>query len=123
MDLITAAVSVGFFTEKTLFSLPASRISIKTGVPTLPLGVYVPPESLRTFKAKIEDRISYSRWQMGGTCFIRIGQPMQMNWPGKKYGNLRQLTEQIMTQINELVYQAKCDANEEDKPVVSSLRS
>jgi len=100
----------------------AAMLAVKTGAPMLPLGVYVPPESLRTFKANIEDRISYSRWQMGGTCFIRIGQPMQMKWPGKKYGNLRQLTDQIMIQINELVSQAKFDADDEGKPVVSSVR-
>jgi 1-acyl-sn-glycerol-3-phosphate acyltransferase len=91
----------------------AAMLAAKTNVPILPLGFYVPPDALRVIEKKIEDRIAYARWQLGGSCFIRVGQPLQVSpyrQLGKPSGTLREFTEQIMAHIGDLVEQAKKDA-------------
>ncbi|MFC1997199.1 lysophospholipid acyltransferase family protein [Chloroflexota bacterium] len=96
--------------------LGAARLAVETGVPLLPLGFFVPSDALRSFSKNIheEDRISTSRWQWGGNCFIRIGKPFQ---PGDNHqagdveNYLCDLTENIMAKIAGLVDLARGDSN------------
>ena len=93
----------------------AAMLAAKTDVPILPLGFYVPPDALRVIEKKIEDRIASARMQLGGSCFIRVGQPLQISpfrqleAPG---GSLREFTDQLMAYIGDLVEQAKKDAGD-----------
>ena len=96
--------------------LGAARLAVETGVPLLPLGFFVPSDALRSFSKNIqeEDRISTSRWQWGGDCFIRIGSPFRLGINHQvvdveKY--LSDLTENIMVNISGLVDLARRDAN------------
>ena len=93
----------------------AAKLAAQTDVPILPLGFYVPPGALRVFKRRIDNRAASSRWQLGGSCFIRVGQPVQIRptrQPSKHFENLEYFTVQIMSKIGELVYQAKQDAGD-----------
>ncbi len=94
----------------------AARLAVETGVPLLPLGFFVPSDSLRSFSKNIQDenRISTSRWQWGGDCFIRVGKPLQRTQDhlhDDLDSCLLQLTERIMAQINAQVELARQDAN------------
>jgi 1-acyl-sn-glycerol-3-phosphate acyltransferase len=94
----------------------AARLAFETGVPLLPLGFYVPPDSLRSFSKNIreERRISTARWQWGGNCFIQIGKPLhtatdRISSDIEEY--LHQLTESIMENIAGLVDLARTHSN------------
>jgi len=96
--------------------LGAARLAVETGIHLLPLGFFVPLDALRSFSKNIQDenRISTSRWQWGGDCFIRIGNPLQLTpdpLPKNPETNLLQLTNMIMGQIDALVDMAKLDAD------------
>ena len=96
--------------------LGAARLAIETGLPLLPLGFFVPRDALRSFSKNIqqEDRVSTSRWQWGGDCFIRIGKPFYLDNninDGDLENYLSFLTENIMAQIAGLVDLARGDAN------------
>ena len=96
--------------------LGAARLATETGIPLLPLGFFVPRDALRSFSKNIreEDRISTSRWQWGGDCFVRIGRPFQFTNDlivGDLENYLSKLTEHIMAQIAGLVDLARGDAN------------
>jgi len=93
----------------------AAMLAVQTGLPLLPLGFYVPPDALRVINGYIENRATSARWQIGGNCFIRVGQSVQLKrnmQSGKRSGNLRDYTQQIMVSIGELVDQARRDAGE-----------
>jgi len=93
----------------------AVRLAIQSKVPILPLGFYVPPEVLRVFNITFENRPASSRWQFGGSCFIRVGQPLQItasSSTSKLTGILQEYTDQIMASVGKLVDQAKLDAEE-----------
>ena len=94
----------------------AARLALDTGVPLLPLGFFVPSDALRSFSKKIQDenRISTSRWQWGGDCFVRVGKPFQHSQDllhDDLDSSLLQLTERIMAQIVAQVELARQDAN------------
>ena len=93
----------------------AALLAAQTEAPILPLGFYVPPEALRVFKRNIEKRTSSSRWQFGGSCFIRVGKPLQIphtKKTGEHSDALQEFTELIMESIGKLVILAKQDARE-----------
>jgi 1-acyl-sn-glycerol-3-phosphate acyltransferase len=94
----------------------AVRLSLETGVPILPLGFFVPQDALRSFSRNIqeENRISTSRWQWGGDCFIRVGHPLDFSQNFKNVdmeSQLKPFTEMIMGKIASLVDLAKLDAS------------
>ena len=94
----------------------AARLAVATGFPVLPLGFFVPADALRSFSKNIreEARVSTSRWQWGGDCFIRVGKPFHLV-ADQQINDfeiyLRTLTENIMAQIAGLVDLARVDAN------------
>lgn len=93
----------------------AAMLAVQTGLPLLLLGFYVPPDALQVINGYIENRATSAHWQIGGNCFIRVGNSMQLKGDmqsGKRSGNLREYTQQIMANIGELVNQAKHDAGE-----------
>jgi len=87
----------------------AVRLALETGAPLIPLGFYVPPGSARTIRWRLFGREVVGRWQLGGRCFIRVGEPW---WPSlvaeadQGYQAVRDLTEKLMAQIADLSQQA-----------------
>lgn len=82
----------------------AVRLAIITGVPIIPISFYVPGKHIRTLKFSWFGKPKISRWQIRGKCYVSIGKPW---YPAKSMKNrpnskqIRQLTHQLMTRIEE----------------------
>jgi len=87
----------------------AALLAAQSNAPLVPIGFYVPDQYTRMLKGKYQNRASYARFQFGGTCYVHVGKPMEIlrNRAEIHYYGLRQATEDIMMQINELVNQAQ----------------
>ena len=90
----------------------AALLAMESGAPIVPFGFYVPDEYARPMKGHFHGRETFARWQFGGQCFVQIGEPWQplMEEMDKGYRNLRLMTQQLMTQVMDLVEQAKLEA-------------
>ena len=117
-EKLTDGHAVAIFPEGRLspaegFRRPASgaaRLALETGAPLVPIGFFVPPKFTRSFRGDFFDRGAVGRIQMGGQCFVQIGDPWRMNVARKvdqSYRNLRELTENLMDRIAALVQQAQ----------------
>ncbi len=84
----------------------AAILAAQTNFPLVPLGFFVPDKFTRLIKSKYQDRPAFGSFQLGGPCFIQVGEPWQVasrGQMGTNYHSLRETTEQIMGYIAELI--------------------
>ena len=87
----------------------AALLAIETGVPLVPVGFYVEPKFIKEIKGRFHDRNTVGWWQFGGHCVVNIGEPWQLMVQEKtdrSYRYLRDLTDKLMNNVQELVNQA-----------------
>jgi 1-acyl-sn-glycerol-3-phosphate acyltransferase len=78
------------------------RMSLKTRIPIIPVGFYVPPQFLNHIVRMKKGRKSQGHWQTHGHCYAHVGHP----WlPCEEFDSevdhesLTQLTEKLMRKI------------------------
>ncbi len=87
----------------------AALLAMETGVPLVPVGFYVEPKFVKEIKGHFHDRDTVGWWQFGGQCVVNIGEPWQLAVQDKtdrSYRYLRDLTDKLMNNVQELVNQA-----------------
>jgi 1-acyl-sn-glycerol-3-phosphate acyltransferase len=87
----------------------AALLAMETGVPLVPVGFYVEPKFVKEIKGHFHDRDTVGWWQFGGHCVVNIGEPWQLAVQEKTdriYRYLRDLTDKLMNNVQELVNQA-----------------
>jgi 1-acyl-sn-glycerol-3-phosphate acyltransferase len=92
----------------------AAVLALQSGAPLLPVGIYVPPNFLRAFKGKYDKREAFGRWQFGGSCYVRIGEPLlptEYTGGEEDLQPVQEMTTQMMERISVLVHQAMEEAN------------
>ena len=92
----------------------AAILALETGVPLVPVGFYVEPQFIREIKGHFHDRDTVGWWQFGGNCMVNIGEPLQLAVQEKtdrSYRYLRELTDKLMNNVQELVNQASKSFN------------
>jgi len=88
----------------------AVRMSLISGAPIIPVGIYVPEHYLHTRYIHYDGRVDKRRYQIGGCCYIRFGEPW---YPGREVGpqgqiyNPRELTSKLMEKIDTLTNKAR----------------
>ncbi len=100
----------------------AVRLSLASGIPIIPLGIHVPAANLTDMRTRWNGRFGPGLWQVSGTCFLRFGaawHPVSANRP-----NIRALTDELMSQIESLVENARkeseCESPISLKPILQA---
>lgn len=91
----------------------AALLALESGVPIVPIGFFVPEKYARPIKGHFHQRDTLGRWQFGGQCFVRIGDPWQLTTSIQEkvnYRELRKTTEKMMNRVAELVTLAQDEA-------------
>lgn len=91
----------------------ASILALESGAPVVPLGFYVPEKYARPIKGYFHGRETLGSWQFGGPCIVNIGEPWKplIDEMDQSYRALREVTQQMMAQVLDLVEQAKAEAS------------
>lgn len=91
----------------------ASILALESGAPVVPLGFYVPEKYARLIKGYFHGRETLGSWQFGGPCIVNIGEPWKplIDEMDQSYRALREVTQQMMAQVLDLVEQAKAEAS------------
>ena len=87
----------------------AALLAMETGVPLVPIGFYVEPKFVKEIKGRVHNRETVGWWQFGGDCVVNIGEPWQLAVQEKtdrSYRYLRELTDKLMNNVQDLVNQA-----------------
>jgi 1-acyl-sn-glycerol-3-phosphate acyltransferase len=95
----------------------AVRMSLMSGAPIIPLGIYVPERYTHNVVIHDKGLLRQGRWQTGGQCYFQIGlpwRPTQQLAGRYKVPTIRELTCQLMQQIYELAHRAHLESLDED---------
>jgi 1-acyl-sn-glycerol-3-phosphate acyltransferase len=91
----------------------ATRLTLESGAPVVPVGFYTPPKFARLMSPKMFGRQTHGAWQFGGETFLKIGEawrPAIESSAENSYSALRELTDDLMGHIRLQVDQAKAFA-------------
>ena len=81
----------------------AVRISLATGAPIIPLGIYVRPEHIKDMRQFVGGRFSQGYWQVSGPCHLRFGTPWSPKPSGNQPAEIHRVSQKLMGQIHSLV--------------------
>ena len=90
----------------------AAELTFSTGAPLLPVGFHVPPRHGRAFRSQQYNRPTLGVWQVGGPCYVAIGEAWSP-FAGRKAASpedLRDVTDEMMVRIETVLDQARCMA-------------
>ena len=82
------------------------RMSIETGVPIIPLGLYAPPRFLTSLNFHWHGCMRSGAWQFMGKSYMRFGAP----WTPDPRSDIHTQTEELMDRIYSLVAEAERDS-------------
>jgi 1-acyl-sn-glycerol-3-phosphate acyltransferase len=87
----------------------AVRMAVQAGVPIVPVGLHVPAPFARVVRLPRKGRTAEGRWQIGGRCYIQIGEAWhvarEIAVPAAPQ-DLRHMSHVLMDRINSLARQA-----------------
>lgn len=79
------------------------RMSLETGAPIIPVGLYAPPQSLTPLQFQWRGSSCSSAWQFSGKSYMRFGTP----WKPNAQSNVHVQTEELMERVYALVSEAE----------------
>jgi 1-acyl-sn-glycerol-3-phosphate acyltransferase len=82
------------------------RMSIETGAPIIPLGLYTPPQFLTSLNFNWHGCPRTGAWQFTGKSYMRFGSP----WKPNVQSDVHAETEELMNRIYSLVAQGERDS-------------
>jgi 1-acyl-sn-glycerol-3-phosphate acyltransferase len=104
--------SVGIFPEG-LVTLPeggyhsphsgAARLALMTGVPVVPIGIYLPLARRTYITSELSGRHTESYWYLRGPYAMTVGEPVQFDGDIENTDFVHSVTTQLMEKIHELV--------------------
>ena len=85
----------------------AARLALQTGVPVIPVGIYLRRELNIIIKSRINGAPAQAHWCLRGPYSMTVGQPMQFVGDQEDRENVRNVSEQIMHQIRLLARESE----------------
>ena len=85
----------------------AARLAVLTGVPVIPVGIFLRREPSICIKSKISGALAEAHWCLRGPFAMTVGQPMQFGGDVKDRQHVRNVSELIMYQIRQLSYESE----------------
>lgn len=85
----------------------AARLALLTGVPVVPVGIYLPRERNRTIAANIEGRDTVGYWYFRGPYSVTVGDPLHFEGDVEDRDHVTLVTGSIMQHIISLADQSE----------------
>ena len=85
----------------------AARLALMTGVPIVPVGIYLPLWRCRTIVSHIGGRDYVGYWYMRGTYSMTVGQALYGHGDVEDRAGVNRLSNQIMQQIDGLAQESE----------------
>lgn len=108
--------SVGIFPEG-LVSPPAggyhpartgaARLALATGVPVIPIGIYLPRERTLYIKSTLTGKHTAAYWYLRGPYGMTVGEPMRFTGNAQDQNLVRAITAHMMEKIHQLAEESE----------------
>jgi 1-acyl-sn-glycerol-3-phosphate acyltransferase len=113
--------SVTIFPERLIspagggFNAPrsgAARLALSSGVPVIPIGIYLSEKGCRRIPATFEGEPDIVTWYLRGPYAITIGKPMHFRGDANNIDFVRKVSERIMDSIRALALASRQRASQ-----------
>lgn len=114
--LLRAGYSVGIFPEGGFspqeggFREPhggAARLALSTGVPVIPVGIYLPRERCLRIASNLSGQPTLGYWYLRGPYSITVGAPMQLEGNAEDSENVHTQAQTMMRRIKSLAQESE----------------
>ena len=85
----------------------AARLALMTGVPIIPVGIYLPRDGRRAFGPKIKGERQQGYLYLRGKYGMTVGEPLHFEGDVEDRGHVVQVSEQIMQAIMSLAHESE----------------
>jgi 1-acyl-sn-glycerol-3-phosphate acyltransferase len=85
----------------------AARLALSTGVPVIPIGIYLPRERSLYIASRLTGRFTASYWYLHGPYGMTVGEPMRFAGDVEDQNLIRAVTMSIMEKIHALAYESE----------------
>jgi len=115
-QLLRQGHSVGIFPEGDFspqeggFRKPrsgAARLALRTGVPIVPVGIYLPRERSLRIESKFGGHSRVGYWYLHGPYAITVGQPMRFEGDADNREHIQSVTDTMMEWIQSLTNESQ----------------
>ena len=79
------------------------RMALETGVPIIPLGMYVPPQHVMNWNIHWQGCRRSGLWQVSGKCYLNFGMPWKPSLSNRNPEDLQAQATELMNRIYTLV--------------------
>lgn len=114
--LLEAGYSVGIFPEGTFspqeggFHEPrtgAARLALETGVPVIPVGIYLPREKSLKIASKLSGKRTVGYWYLRGPYSVTVGKPMRVEGSPEDKAHVQSTAQSMMEWIRSLAHESE----------------
>lgn len=115
-DLLKSGQSVGIFPEGTFspqkggYQEPrtgAARLALSTGVPVIPVGIYLPREKSLKISSKLSGKQTTGYWYLRGPYSVTVGKPIRFAGNPEDKAHVRSISQNMMQWIRGLAYESE----------------
>ncbi len=101
----------------------AARLALMTGVPVVPIGIYLPRERSLRIASRLSGRPTVGYWYLRGPYAITVGQPMKFEGDAENREHVRSVTATMMEWITSLAAEseARLNGSSVNSPVVNEI--
>jgi 1-acyl-sn-glycerol-3-phosphate acyltransferase len=86
----------------------AARLALSTGVPVVPVGIFLHRERCHNIRSRITGGIpSEARWYLRGPYAVTVGQPTQFEGDVEDHDHVDRVSETIMDKIRALAHESE----------------
>jgi 1-acyl-sn-glycerol-3-phosphate acyltransferase len=86
----------------------AARLALSTGVPVVPVGIFLHRERCHNIRSRITGGIpSEARWYLRGPYAVTVGQPTQFEGDVEDHEHVDRVSETIMDKIRALAHESE----------------
>lgn len=85
----------------------AARLALKTGVPVIPVGIYLPRDRNLYITSGLSGKQTAAYWYLRGPYGMTTGEPMQFNGDDEDQTLVRSVTALLMERIHELAKESE----------------
>ncbi len=129
-QLLEAGRSVALFPEGWVspqqgrFNPPhtgAARLALLTGVPVVPVGIYLPRERNHVINANINGKQVVGYWYLRGPCSMTVGRPLHFKGDVANHDRVISISDSIMRRIISLAHKSERRATGHNPPAHSRM--
>lgn len=96
-----------------------ARLALASGAPVIPVGIHLNRSLIRPIRSTVKGQVEYGYWYLSGPYHMTAGYPLYLKGDPENRPYVKNVAENIMHHIIEMVHQSEQRMNQGPTPLVS----